>query len=241
MIGASSYYTAQVDTHMETRAFFEEDSAPVQAEDFLEEKLGGSLFLQVQIAGDIRDPMVLKQIERFEDEAASYPGVTGVQSVALAMRLVNMALSGEPALPVSRERAESLATLASTSDASLKLLVDSEWKHALVAVKLGGFNTEKAGILAAKLQEFSATLSTPRVAVERENVPGRTRRGDGEIGQHGASVLLRYGVELSPEDRLWPWDTPIRERRVHPPMGSKAPLRVNCATWLGKPMTHILS
>ena len=41
MIGASSYYTAQVDTHMETRAFFEEDSAPVQAEDFLEEKLGG--------------------------------------------------------------------------------------------------------------------------------------------------------------------------------------------------------
>ena len=43
--------------------------------------------------------MVLKQIERFEDEAASYPGVTGVQSVALAMRLVNMALSGEPRAP----------------------------------------------------------------------------------------------------------------------------------------------
>lgn len=201
LVTVGGFYTAKVDTHMETRAFFEEGSAPVLAEDFLEDKLGGSLFLQVEVAGDIRDPLVLKQIERFEDASAAQEGVTDVQSIASTLRLVNMALSGENTLPISQKRAATLATLSESSDAAMRLLVAPGWKHALVAIKLGGFNTEKAGILSAKLAEVSAPLVLPRIAVTRALLSPEAEAVElQEVAAQVKHILSSHGIASTEED-----------------------------------------
>jgi len=63
----------------------------VRAERFLTERFGGSMFLQLLVEADIRDPLVLDEIARLEDHTAAIAGVSNVRSVTEVLRLVNRA------------------------------------------------------------------------------------------------------------------------------------------------------
>ena len=111
-----------------------------------------------------------------------------------------MALSGENALPLERSRAESLGTLAE-SDAALRLMVDKPWEHALVPVKLGGFNTRKAGELADGLSVVSDTLAGKRAAVSRSSLsPEGSAAELREISSHVVDILQRSNILAQSED-----------------------------------------
>lgn len=169
VVGISTFYATRVDTHMETRRFFEDDSEPVQAEDFLENRLGGSLFLQVEVAGDIRNPLVLRQIHRLSTMISAQNGVTDVQSISTVMTLASKALTGDKRLPSSPQTTAALSRLVE-EDPNIRLLVDPDWTHALLQVRLGGFDTRKASALASMLAKQTAHLSGDFVAVPRETM-----------------------------------------------------------------------
>lgn len=169
IVAISAFYAARVDTHMETRRFFESDSEPVLAEDFLEKRLGGSLFLQVEVTGDIRSPLVLRQIHKLSAMISAQNGVTDVQSISTVMTLASKALTGEKRLPASPQTTAALSRLVE-EDPNIRLLVDAEWKHALLQVRLGGFDTKKASALASTLARQTSRLSGDIVAVPRETM-----------------------------------------------------------------------
>jgi uncharacterized protein len=142
-----------VRTDMSTESYFTRETETVRADRFLEERFGGSLFLQVLVEGNVRDPLVLDEIARMEDFVRELPGVSNVQSVTDVVRIANKTLFGTPLLPRRIEQVASLATLAD-DDPAVRLLVTPEWDAALIQVRLGGFDADAAEALAAAVRRY---------------------------------------------------------------------------------------
>lgn len=196
LIGVTSAaFLPRLSTHMDTKSFFSEGSEPLEAEHFLEQKLGGSLFVQVEVKGDIRSALALRQIDRIAAYAGALQGVTDIQSVAMVVTLAGQALSGDKRIPADLDGARSLTVLAD-DDPNLRLLVDAEWKHALVQVKVGGFDTERAMRVARAIGSQGRVLGGVRVAVPRSGLDEAARRREiGDVAQHVADILIGGGVE----------------------------------------------
>ncbi|GMV40211.1 MAG: hypothetical protein AMXMBFR64_19270 [Myxococcales bacterium] len=193
---ASAAFLPRLTTHMDTKSFFSEGSEPLEAEHFLEKRLGGSLFVQVEITGDIRSAMTLRQIDRIAAYAGALQDVTDVQSVAAVIALAGQALSGEKRIPADLDGARALTVLAD-DDPNLRLLVDTDWKHALVQVKVGGFDTERAMRVARAIGSQRRVLGGVRVAVPRGALDEAARlRELGEVTQHVANLLTGGGRDV---------------------------------------------
>ncbi len=142
-----------VRTDMSTSSYFTRETDTVRADHFLEDRFGGSLYLQIVVEGDVRDPLVLDEIARLEDFLATLEGVSDVRSVTEVIRIANRSLFGSSALPRRREQVMSLATLAD-DDPAVRMLVTRDWDAALVQVRLGGFDADAAEVLAERVREY---------------------------------------------------------------------------------------
>ncbi len=198
LVAASAIGASQVQTHMETRRFFPPDSPPVQAEDFLVRRFGGSLYLQVQVTGDIRHPAVLRNVDRLADAAAAIPGVGGAQSIAQAFSLAARALTGDADIPASERTARAIAALLE-EDPNIRMLVDPGWTHALVQIKVGGFDTRRATSVAATLRRVLKT-QFPRdiVRIERKGAPPAALETERRtVAQDVAWILAAAGMPVT--------------------------------------------
>jgi len=146
----------QIRTSMDTKAFFEEDSAPAKADDFLVRQFGGSVFLQIFVKADMRDPAVLSRVAAFEDRLAALDGVTRVESISKVVAIVHEGLSGERRLSRKRKEIEQFLFLARQTDPAVGLLVDDKYSGALIQVGIGGFDTSKVMPLTQKIRELAA-------------------------------------------------------------------------------------
>ncbi|MFM2161264.1 MAG: hypothetical protein RLZZ383_776, partial [Pseudomonadota bacterium] len=98
----------RVDARMELAAFFSEGSPPDQSERFLQQRFGGSQFLQVRVRGDLTEPGALREVARAADTFATMPHVTAVQGVHLPMELIHEAMVGSRRLPDQAPAARTL-------------------------------------------------------------------------------------------------------------------------------------
>ena len=192
---ASAFFLPQVTTHMDTKSFFTEDSEPMEAERFLEQRLGGSLFVQVQVTGNIRSSLVLRQIDRLGAFAKALQGVTDVRSISQVIALVGRTLKGEERIPAAEDATRSLTVLAD-DDPNLRLLVDPDWEHAIIQVKVGGFDTERAMKVARRLEAAAGELAETRVSVSRDGLGPEARQTEmREVTSHIADILTGAGAQ----------------------------------------------
>ena len=181
---------------MTMRDFFFEGSEPVLAEDFLEEHLGGSVYMQIQVTGDIKDPVVLMEIDRIATYAASQPGVTNTQSIMDAMLLAGEALFGERRVPANPDTVRAIAALAE-GDPNLRLIVDPDWKHALIHVKVRNENIAEALAFAKRLEAVQdASWQVERVRVSRSEMTREQAEIERqELVSHMGWVLNKDGID----------------------------------------------
>jgi len=150
-MSAASYYTRETDD--------------VRADRFLSDRFGGSQFLQLMVAGDIRDSLVLDEIARTEDYTAALPGVSNVRSVTEILRMANRGLMGGDVLPRRAEQVAPLAAIAG-ADPAAKMLVTADWRATLLQVRLGGFDTAVIERILAAVRAFATSgLATDMAAV----------------------------------------------------------------------------
>ena len=165
-----------VDTRMDTRAFFAADSAPARADTLMTEKFGGSVFLQVLVDGDIRDPAVLHRLAAFGDRVAAVPGVTRVQSIDKVLAVVYEGLKEVRRTSRDREEITLLGSLARMSDPSVDLLVDRPWSGALMQISIGGFDTGVVGDITRAVRGIAdahlvgAVAAVPRAEADADAV-----------------------------------------------------------------------
>ncbi|MBT6489451.1 MAG: MMPL family transporter, partial [Deltaproteobacteria bacterium] len=196
LVGGSWVYMGEGKTHMTMRDFFLEGSEPVLAEDFLEDHLGGSVYMQIQVTGDIKDPLVLMEIDRIATYAAAQPGVTNTQSIMDAMLLAGEALFGERRVPANPDTVRAIAALAE-GDPNLRLIVDPKWEHALIHVKVRNENIADALAFAKRLEAVEgASWQVDRVRVTRSTMTDAEAEVERrEMISHLVSVLEKDGIQ----------------------------------------------
>lgn len=183
-----------VRTHMDMRAFFDAHSEPVESEDFLEARLGGSVFLQLETAGDLTDPVALRQIDRLVTHAAAQPKVTDVQAVTVPVLLAAEGMIGDARVPNTVRQIRAIAELL-RDEPNLDLLVDAEWSRAAMQVKLGDGAGADAVRMAHALRDGpAATIGGPRAVVPRAALTEAQAEVErSEVAAHLRDALAAYG------------------------------------------------
>jgi predicted RND superfamily exporter protein len=208
VMAVSIFFMTRISTQTSTRSYFSPDSEPILADDFLVTKFGGSLFIQLAVDGDIREPMVLKEMEKLEDHIATLEDVSDIQSVTMVITLADAAMMGRRQIPETREQVETLAFLAE-DDPALRLLVDKDWEGALVQIRIGGFDTERADEIAKEIESLLETsVSTHLVSIDLEDVPDSAARRTlyaealGDAALRIDRFLARRGHEHDPPEAI---------------------------------------
>jgi predicted RND superfamily exporter protein len=151
---ASALLMSRLDTRLDTSAFFSKTSPPAAAEAFLGERFGGSQFFQIQVEGDMSDPVVLREVRFLGDRIAQISGVTSVNQVADIVAKINEAMDGDERIPDTAGQVKLLYGFLEGKKAVRQLVTDDR-KHALMQVKVG---TDSAAELEALLDEVEAIV-----------------------------------------------------------------------------------
>lgn len=199
----ASLYISLLPGAMDMRAFFDESSEPVHSEDFLDQRLGGAVFLQVEARGDIKSPLVLRQVERLVHFAAADPAVSTVQSVIIPMVLAAEGLTGEARVPFSDKATRAIAALVE-DDPNMKLIVDADWRYALLQIQLRSEHGRAALGLARRIREATfagarglvprVKLTAEQAAVELDEVLAHLRT---IVGDQVKGTTLAHAVGAS--------------------------------------------
>lgn len=132
---AGAFFTLRVDSRMDNAAFFSKNSPPDQAERFLAEHFGGSLFVQLHIHGDMAEPATLREVRAISDRISLLPGVSSVNDVAAVISQVNEAMEGDRRIPDTAAKIALLYRFVGSNRAVTQLITDDR-KEALVQIKL---------------------------------------------------------------------------------------------------------
>ncbi|MED5465620.1 MAG: MMPL family transporter [Myxococcota bacterium] len=181
--------------NMTMRDFFAEGSEPVMAEDFLETHLGGSVFMQIQVKGDIKNPLVLRQMDRIAALAGRQPGVSTVQSIVEPMVLASEALYGRSQIPEGIQMTRAMSALME-GDPNLRVIVDPEWKHGLIHAKVrGAYTAEALGMVELLEGPAGAGLRGERAGVRRSAMNEEMLAFElGEVKAHLRNIYARGGA-----------------------------------------------
>jgi len=134
----------------------------------INEHFGGSTEIAVMVEGDIQDPAVMKKLDALERSLNAMPQVGFTMSIAQVVRTMNRAISGQDAIPDSREAIAQLFLLYSMggSPEDFERMVDFDYTRALVTARVSSFSTsEIAGVVDAVNGFAARELSGLKVTV----------------------------------------------------------------------------
>ena len=193
----------RVDSRMEPRSFYAEGSPPDRADDLLSRDFGGSQFVQLHVRGDLKDPLVLREVRHLSDLALAVPGVTQVVHVGQAIARANEAMEGEARIPDHGPKVGMLFGFLS-GQPSIDQLVTADRDEALVHIKVDA--PDAAGLEEAlgrieSLVEREVSPGYRAVRVETDPGEGGRARRAAMVSTRVAAVDRRYGVEGRPVDR----------------------------------------
>src|SRR5262249_2760959 len=96
---AGALFLGRLDSRIDNASFYSKTSAPAQAEAFLRERFGGSMYFQLAVDGDMNDPAVLREVRAVSDRMSVLPHVTSVNHVGRVVAKVNEAMEGDERIP----------------------------------------------------------------------------------------------------------------------------------------------
>ena len=170
----------RIEVRMEPSAFFRPGSEPWIAVRFLDEKFGGSQFLQVAITGDLTDPVTLREVQRLADFARAQPSVSQVQSVVEPLELVSDAMGAGMRIPEQRAQVMNLLFFVD-GEPSLRMVMTAERDMALLHIRIrGDVQPALAAITEYVDKRFDAHPTAPTLEKVGERVAWIARLADGK-------------------------------------------------------------
>lgn len=139
------------DTSMDS--FFRPDSPPAEADRFLRERFGGSVFVQVYLRGDLRDPVVLDEMRSIVGEANTIEGVTDVNSFLQTLETLSAGLGGVQRIPRTRDQVSGIRPFMA-GNPGLRQLVDDDLTRAMIQITVGTQDTRIVGAIVDHLDDF---------------------------------------------------------------------------------------
>ncbi len=160
----------QLETEVNMLEYFPEDSEIRTTADLLKDRFSSAVPFQAIINGDIRDPLVLKQMLKVEKYIQALPEVESTQSLADLIAELNNIITGRWAIPETRDQVTNLLFLLEGEEI-LSRLVNDDYNEALIHAQFNSLNT--AAIVSASEQISSyleCELNTTLVRVEYDQL-----------------------------------------------------------------------
>jgi len=133
--------------------YFKKSSEIRRAEEMMENKLGGSIPVQLLVKGDIKDPFVLKEMVKFEKYLESLPDVNNPQSIADLICEMNRVMNGHYTIPETKEGVANLWFFIEGNEV-LEQLINSEAKEGLIQAKLGTVDTKRVFVMVKRIEDY---------------------------------------------------------------------------------------
>lgn len=133
--------------------YFKKNSEIRQAEEMMQERLGGSIPVQIVVKGDLKDPFVLKEMIRFEKFLEAQPDIRNPQSIADLICEMNWVVNGHHTIPETREGVANLWFFIEGNEVLNQLITDDAME-ALIQAKLGTINTKQVIALVNQVEGY---------------------------------------------------------------------------------------
>lgn len=141
LLSGGGAFLLKVDTNLEN--FFPEKHPVRVSAQVINNTFGGSQNISIMVEGDILDPAVMGQIDRYETELKKHPAVGNVMSIAGIIREISKALNdkGDPYYNVVPDDRNALAQylelyMMSGDPEDLERMVDFDFQRAQVMVRV---------------------------------------------------------------------------------------------------------
>lgn len=148
--------------------YFPSDHPVVYSSNVVKSKMGGMFNTLVSIHGDIKDPVLLKKIDRMERDIKRIPEVTVTSSIARVVRQISRALNekgedGYDRIPDTREAVAQYFELYSMSGEpeDLEKMIDFPYQNALINARINTSSTPKLRSILNKVNKI--TKNEPEV------------------------------------------------------------------------------
>lgn len=135
--------------------FFEETSNIRIAENLMQEQFGGSIPIQMLITGDLKDPLVLKEMIRLGKYMESLPHVNNTQSLADLVCEMNEVMNGHYTIPETKEQVANLLFMLEGEEV-LDQLVNKDYSEGLIQGRFGHSGTTEMIIAVNALNQYVA-------------------------------------------------------------------------------------
>ena len=142
-------------------SFYPKDHPVVYASDLINEHLGGSFNISVAIEGDIKDPRIMRKIDRLEGDIEKIPEVGNTVSIARVVRQMSRALNDEgeewyDKIPDTRNAVAQYFELYSMSGDpdDFEKMIDFPYEHALITARVNTSNTPKLNKVIKQINEM---------------------------------------------------------------------------------------
>ncbi len=146
--------------------YFKKSSEIRQAEEMMEDKLGGSIPIQLLVKGDLKDPFVLKEMVKLEKFLDAQPHVNDPQSIADLICEMNRVMNGHSTIPETKEKVANLWFFIEGQEV-LEQLINSEATEGLIQAKMGTVETKEMDVLVKAVNNYlEEELNTDLVKIK---------------------------------------------------------------------------
>jgi len=151
--------------------YFKKSSEIRQAEEMMEDKLGGSIPVQILVKGDLKNPFVLKEMIRFEKFLEAQPDIHDPQSIADLICEMNWVMNAHYTIPDTRKGVANLWFFIEGNEV-LDQLVTGDNTEALIQAKLGMVNTKQILAMVNTVESYiNQELRTDLVELKISSAP----------------------------------------------------------------------
>ena len=162
VVAGSLVAIPQLQREVNMKDYFKPDSEIRQAEEMMEENFGGAIPIQILVNGDIKDPLILKEMFRFEKYLRTIPNLTHPQSVADLIAELNEQMFGRRAIPDTREGVANLWFFVEGNEVMDQLVADDD-TQAMIQAKIGTVNTAQLIAVVDSIDHHLATAAPPQL------------------------------------------------------------------------------
>lgn len=204
LVIAALFFIPQIERRVNMVDYFKSGSSIRSAQEFMENKFGGSIPIQIFVKGDLQDPVVLKEMWRMEKYLESIPDVNNPQSVASLIAEMHDVMDDQKTIPESRGKVSNLWFLLE-GEKVVEQLSNPDHSEGLIQATLGTIDTKKGRKVTEAIDEYLKNLDTNYVIMDLNEINSLTKEDKEKILRYNASksaqlikwIVSKYKPALS--------------------------------------------
>ncbi len=158
-----AFFATRIQVETSFLAYFPKNAPPRVATELVDRVFGGSDTLSVVVEGNLKDPVLLQAIYRFEQEAKALPEVGNAISIADVIREIHRVLTGSYGFPNSEEGVaqELLLYQLSGDPEAIARFITEDATAALITVQVRSLPSGQMKSLTEDLKELAKRTIAP--------------------------------------------------------------------------------